>query len=95
MKVLVTGASGKLGAFVIRALRDGYELTLMSRRPPAEEFAALRWIQGDLTDFEACKRAVEGVDAIQHIAAQPYPTDHPAQRQKAAELIQLLERASR
>lgn len=86
MKVLITGASGKLGAFVIRALRDDHEIVLTSRRRPDDEFADLPWIEGDLADFEVCQRAVEGVDAIQHIAAQPNPTDHPKLRERAAEL---------
>ncbi|MCB9161785.1 MAG: NAD(P)-dependent oxidoreductase, partial [Caldilineaceae bacterium] len=83
MKVLITGASGKLGAFVIRALRDDHELVLFSRSQPADEFAGLAWVQGDLADFAAVQRAVDGVDAIQHIGAQPWPPDHPAMRAQA------------
>ena len=83
MRVLVTGASGKLAAYIIRELAGHHDLVLFSRRPPPDEFGAYPWIQGDLADFEACRRAVEGVDAIQHIAAQPWPTDHPQMRQQA------------
>ncbi len=78
MKVLITGASGKLGAYVIRALAQDHELVLMSRRRPDEEFSQLPWIEGDLNDYAACRRAVEGVAAIQHLGAQPWPVDHPA-----------------
>jgi len=84
MNVLITGASGQLGPFVIRALRERHDLVLMSRRPHDAEFAALPWIQGDLTVFDDCRRAVQGVDAIQHLAAQPWPVDHPALRERAA-----------
>jgi UDP-glucose 4-epimerase len=84
MKVLVTGASGQLGPFVIRALRERHDLVLMSRHPPDAEFAAFPWVQGDLTVFDDCRRAVHGVDAIQHLAAQPWPVDHPALRERAA-----------
>lgn len=84
MKVLITGASGKLGAFVIRALRDDHELVLFSRSRPDPEFADLPWIQGDLVNEAECRAAVAGVDAIQHIGAQPWPTDHPALRERAA-----------
>src|SRR5437879_409190 len=65
MKVLITGASGQLGAFVIRALRERHDVVLMSRQPPTAEFAALPWVHGDLTVFDDCRRAVQGVDAIQ------------------------------
>ncbi len=84
MKVLVTGASGQLGTFVIRALRERHEVVLMSRHQPDAEFAALPWVHGDLTVFEDCRQAVQGVEAIQHLAAQPWPVDHPALRGRAA-----------
>src|SRR5262249_1546070 len=84
MKVLVTGASGQLGPFVIRALMERHDVVLMSRQPPDPAFAALRWMQGDLTVFADCQQAVQDVDAIQHLAAQPWPVDHPALRGQAA-----------
>jgi len=84
MKVLVTGASGQLGTFVIRALRERHDVVLMSRQPPDAEFASLPWVHGDLTVFADCRQVVQGVDAIQHLAAQPWPVDHPALRGQAA-----------
>jgi UDP-glucose 4-epimerase len=85
MKVLITGASSKLGKFVIRELRTQHELVLMSRQEPASEFSDLPWVQGDLTSFADCQRAVQGVEAIQHLAAQPWPVDHPALREQAVQ----------
>ena len=84
MKVLVTGASGQLGTFVIRALRERHDVVLMARQPPDAEFAALPWVRGDLTVYEDCRQAVQGVEAIQHLAAQPWPVDHPALWGRAA-----------
>ncbi|HRW05530.1 MAG TPA: NAD(P)-dependent oxidoreductase [Caldilineaceae bacterium] len=85
MKVLITGANGKLATYVIRALAGTHDLVLFSRRQPRAEFAQYPWIQGDLTDFAACQRAVKDIDAIQHIGAQPWPVDHPSMRERAAE----------
>src|SRR5262245_1303030 len=85
MKVLITGGNGKLAAYVIRELAPNHEIVLFARHQPADEFARYPWIQGDLTDFAACQRAVEGVDAIQHIGAQPWPVDHPQMRARAEE----------
>lgn len=85
MKVLITGASGRLGEYVIRELAKQHTLVLMSRRQPPDEFAKLPFIQGDLNNFEDCERAVEGVDAIQHLGAQPGPVDHPDFRAGAEE----------
>lgn len=82
MKVLITGGSGKLARYVIRELEGAHELVLFSRSRPPEDRAHLPWIPGDLTRFDDCLRAVQGVDAIQHLAAMPYPTDHPAIRQR-------------
>lgn len=84
MKVLITGASGTLAPFVIRALQAQHEVVLMSRRPPDPAFATLPWVQGDLTVFADCQRAVQGVEAIQHLAAQASPVDHPRLRAGAA-----------
>ena len=44
MNVLITGANGQLGPFVIHVLRERHDLVLMSRRPPDIEFAVLLWI---------------------------------------------------
>lgn len=85
MKVLITGASGRLGTYVIRELVEKHTLVLMSRRQPPDEFSKLPFIQGDLNNFEDCQRAMEGIDAIQHLGAQPGPVDHPDMRAGAEE----------
>lgn len=77
MKVLVTGASGRMAGSVIHELADRYELVLASRRKLPEELADFPWIQGDVTSFEDCQRMVKGVEVIQHLGAQSWPSDHP------------------
>ena len=69
MRVLVTGASGGPAPFVIRTLWERHEVVLLSHRPPQAEFATLPWVQGDITVFADCQRAVQGSNAIQHLAA--------------------------
>jgi len=85
MRVLITGASGKLAGFIIRELRDQYQLVLTSRRKPDAEFSDLPWIEGDLNSFSDCQQAVDGIEAIQHLGAQPNPVDHPQFRKQAQE----------
>jgi UDP-glucose 4-epimerase len=87
MKVLLTGSSGRLGPYVVADLEQaGHELTLFSRRAPSAEMSHLPWVEGDIRVYEDCLRAVQGgFDAIQHLAAQPWPTDHPQQRAMAEE----------
>ena len=85
MRVLITGASGRLAGFVIRELRDQHQLVLTSRRKPDDEFSDLPWIKGDLNSFSDCQQAIDGIEAIQHLGAQPNPVDHPQLQQQAQE----------
>jgi UDP-glucose 4-epimerase len=87
MKVLLTGSSGRLGPYVVADLEQaGHELMLFSRRAPSAEMSHLPWVEGDIRVYEDCLRAVQGgFDAVQHLAAQPWPTDHPQQRAMAEE----------
>lgn len=86
MKVLITGSSGRLGPYVVSELAEaGHDLVLFSRRKPEGDLAQWFWFEGDISDPNACMNALEGgFDAVQHLAAQPYPTDHPDQRENAA-----------
>jgi len=87
MKVLVTGSSGRLGPYVVAELeRAGHDPTLFSRRAPSAALSHLPWVEGDIWSFEDCEKAVRGgFDAIQHLAAQPWPTDHPREQEAAKE----------
>ncbi len=87
MRLLVTGSSGRLGPFVIRdLLKAGHEVVLFSRKQPAPEFSRLPLILGDINNFEDCQKAMRsGIDAVQHLAAQAWPVDHPQERAAAAQ----------
>lgn len=79
MKVLVTGFSGRFGPYVVRELKNaGHEPVLMGRKKPEGELAGLEWRQGTITNYADCAAAAGGgVEAVMHLAAQPWPTDHP------------------
>jgi len=67
-RVLITGASGKLGAPVCAALvQAGYEVTATRHRLPVD-IAGAREIALDLRDAEAVERAAAEHDAILHLA---------------------------
>jgi nucleoside-diphosphate-sugar epimerase len=72
--ILVTGASGHLGANLVRRLLDERaELRLLAR--PGTDGAsfvglAAEIVEGDLADLDSCRRAVRGVRQIYHCAAQ-------------------------
>jgi dihydroflavonol-4-reductase len=66
MVLLVTGATGSVGANVCRlARRDGYEVRAMVRSgtdtEPLEELGA-KTVTGDVTDPESLRAAAGGVD---------------------------------
>lgn len=76
MKVLVTGATGFVGAHTVSALvDDGHEVRLLVRsRERAEAMgAAMGWpaldlVDGDVTDASSVARALTGSDAVVHAA---------------------------
>ncbi len=73
MKILITGATGKVGSrFVPRMLAKGYEVTILARdAAKASALAELgaRVVTGDLYNTAALPPAVEGIDAVIHLAA--------------------------
>ncbi|WP_454049729.1 NAD-dependent epimerase/dehydratase family protein [Cellulomonas sp. Marseille-Q8402] len=69
MTVLVTGASGLLGGAVARTLvARGVDVRTLQRRPSGVDGA--RDVAGTLTDPAAVSAAVDGVDAVVHLAAR-------------------------
>ncbi|HZW89530.1 MAG TPA: NAD-dependent epimerase/dehydratase family protein, partial [Myxococcaceae bacterium] len=80
--VLVTGATGFLGkALVPRLASAGHRIRMLGRSAPAPELAPHgEFVQGDLADRAALKRALAGVDVLYHLAGMVSfdPADGPA-----------------
>ncbi len=71
-KVLMTGASGKIGRSLRELLKDRYALRLQERPGgkavgPAREGEEI--VRTDLTDLAGMRVAVRGCDAVIHLAA--------------------------
>jgi dihydroflavonol-4-reductase len=74
-RVLVTGGTGFLGAYIIKELiENGYRVRAIRRSDqyptflPAEFFEKTEWLQGDVLDVVSLDDAMEGVDAVIHSA---------------------------
>ena len=68
MRILVTGASGMLGGATALALaRRGDDVTVLQRRPSG---LGLREVLADVADAAAVQTAVEGHQAVLHLAAK-------------------------
>jgi nucleoside-diphosphate-sugar epimerase len=69
MKVLVTGATGKVGSrFVPRLIAKGYDVTVLVR-DAAKALPGAKVVVGDLYDPNTLPAAVAGMDAVIHLAA--------------------------
>ena len=76
MKVTVFGATGKIGALVVRRLlEDGHDVTAFVRSPAKLGIAAaaVDVVAAELTDEDAIRESVEGADAV--ISAVGPPID--------------------
>jgi len=71
MKVLITGASGQIGSYVLEMLDKKYEVIGVDLKPYSfnEEFRELV-ITGDLRSSKFVRNLVKDVDAVIHLAAQ-------------------------
>ncbi|WP_431903850.1 NAD-dependent epimerase/dehydratase family protein [Nonomuraea sp. bgisy101] len=78
-RVLVTGAAGRIGRAVLDLLdRQGIAANALVLDDPGDLKADLV-VEGTATDPQAVRRALEGADAVVHLAAIPTPERHPAE----------------
>src|SRR4051812_10941564 len=81
MRILVTGARGKVGSATVAALIDaGHDVTALDLGAPvfeASEPGAPAYFQADVSDAGDAFAAVRGHDAVIHAAAIPDPTRNP------------------
>jgi UDP-glucose 4-epimerase len=69
MKICVIGANGLMGRSLIDSLVTLADMEVTGfDRTPYPVWASVRWIQGDLQNFDDCMRLVEGQDVIFHLA---------------------------
>lgn len=65
-RVLVTGASGRVGRHVVDALLGDWEVTVLDLAPPVQDVA---FIEGNVLDLDIVRASTAGQDAVIHLAA--------------------------
>ena len=94
----VTGATGFLGRYIVRALiENGWRVRILARRYPVhEQFSDLSFevVHGDLSDLAALRELARGADVVVHAAglikARDADAFHRANVQGTANLIAAL-----
>ena len=71
-KILITGAAGQIGSVLRVGLKDRYRLRLLSHNTvlPAEPHEEI--CTGSITDLSKMTEVSEGVDAVVHMAGNPW-----------------------
>jgi len=73
MRIFITGGTGNIGQYVTKALlQAGHSLVLLTRTPeriPAiPDLKNVKIVKGNILDLEVMKNALDGCDALVHIA---------------------------
>jgi UDP-glucose 4-epimerase len=78
VQYLVTGGAGFIGSHIVEQLvQDGHGVRVIDNLSTGHERNLAGWIDdieflhADLRDPQACRRAVEGIDVVFHVAALP------------------------
>jgi NAD+ dependent glucose-6-phosphate dehydrogenase len=74
LRVLITGAGGRIGSSFRRYAGDRYIFRLAERPgKPIAEPAGHETIELQIADLAACRAACAGIDVVLHLAADPSP----------------------
>jgi uncharacterized protein len=84
MKILITGATGLIGRSVCRSLiNEGHQLVVLSMRPPAAiDLAGVIAFQWEPEAGPPPAGALEGVEAVIHLAGEPVAAARWTEEQK-------------
>lgn len=70
-RVLITGAAGRIGSSLADQLKDRYDLRLHYHRTSPENPPSADTIKADISRYDEIAPAMEGIDAVVHMAADP------------------------
>jgi uncharacterized protein YbjT (DUF2867 family) len=88
MTILVTGGTGFVGPHIVHALRAEERPVRVLARKPDKQGQLRAWgcelVEGDMSDANSLRRAVEGCEAVVHLVALP-PFADPKATQRVME----------
>ena len=70
-KVLITGAAGRIGQVLRKGLKDRYDLRILFNRSLTPTTPNEEVFQANVTDLAKMEEAVDGCDAVIHMAGNP------------------------
>lgn len=70
-RVLITGAAGRIGSSLAEQLKDRYDLRVQYHRSVPETPPVADQITADISQFDQIRQAVDGMDAVVHMAGDP------------------------
>jgi NAD+ dependent glucose-6-phosphate dehydrogenase len=73
-RVLITGAAGRIGTSLAEQLRDRYDLRLQYHRTVPDQPPVADHLVANIADYNAIAPALEGMDAVIHMAGEPSPS---------------------
>jgi UDP-glucose 4-epimerase len=81
LRILVTGGSGFIGIPTCQLLvAQGHEVLVYDVRSDAKSIKGLKYLEGDVTDFESVKKATKNIDGLLHLAAMSRSGPSDSQR---------------
>lgn len=74
-RVLVTGAAGRIGSAFVEEMSDRYDFRLADRSDAVHQLLPdVEALVLNVADYDACVHAVQGIDVVLHLAADPSPS---------------------
>lgn len=81
MRIAVTGASGRIGRYVIEELRSRHEVVAFDRVPLPEPYGSgVRGVIGDVLNLGEVEYACREAEVVVHLAAVANPLRHPPEK---------------
>jgi NAD+ dependent glucose-6-phosphate dehydrogenase len=71
-RILITGGAGRIGRSLAELLMDRYDLRLSYNRTIPEQRPVEDFVVANLSDYNQALKAVEGMDAVVHLAADSH-----------------------